>query len=171
MPVNIPTIETARLRMRAFREDDFEQYAVIMADPEVTRYLGDGNALSRAEAWRQMAMILGHWQLRGYGLWAVEEKETGVLLGRIGCFYPEGFPRFEVGYTLGRHAWGKGYASEGAAAALHYARTVLKRTGVTSVIKEGNVRSAAVASRLGATHVDTVPFYNATAWIYQYPDT
>ena len=107
----------------------------------------------------------------GLGLWAVEEKETGALLGRIGCFYPEGFPRFEVGYTLVRHAWGKGYASEGAAAALDYARTVLKRAGVTSVIKDGNLRSAAVAKRLGAVHVDTVPFYNATAWIYQYPDT
>jgi RimJ/RimL family protein N-acetyltransferase len=167
--MNIPEIETDRLRLRALRADDFEAYAKIMADPDVTRYLADGKPLSRTDAWRQLAMILGHWELRGFGLWAVEEKATGDLLGRIGCYDPEGWPAFEIGYTLARSAWGKGYASEGAAAALDYARNVLGRRDVTSVIKTGNVASVRVATRLGATLAEIVPFYESTAGIYRYP--
>ena len=66
---------------------------------------------SRADAWRQIAMIIGHWQLRGYGLWAVEERATGALVGRIGLFKPEGWPGFELGWMLRRDAWGQGYAT------------------------------------------------------------
>src|SRR5690348_9308151 len=99
MVLPIPELTTARLRFRAFGESDLDAYAAIMADPEVTRFLGTPEPMSRADAWRQMAMFLGHWVLRGFGLWAVEELESGRLIGRIGCHYPEGFPGFEVGYT------------------------------------------------------------------------
>lgn len=167
--MNIPVIHTERLVLRGLTADDFEEYAAIVADPEVTRYLADGQPLDRTNAWRQLAMILGHWELKGFGLWAVEEKSTGRLLGRIGCYDPEGWPAFEIGYTLARHAWGKGYASEGAAAALTYARTVLRRAEITSVIKTGNAGSVRVATKLGAVWSETVPFYESTAEIYRYP--
>jgi hypothetical protein len=72
-------------------------------------------------------MFAGHWVLRGYGLWAVEERVTGEFLGRVGCLNLEGFPAFEIAYTLAPWAWGKGYAREGAAAALRYARETLGR--------------------------------------------
>src|SRR6478735_3153314 len=112
--LEVPELVTDRLLLRGFRPDDFEAYAPIMADPTVTQFLGDGRPLSRSEAWRQMAMIVGHWALRGFGLWAVEERASGRLVGRIGCQEPEGFPAFEIGYVLAREAWGKGYAREGA---------------------------------------------------------
>jgi RimJ/RimL family protein N-acetyltransferase len=165
----IPELTTARLRLRGFRESDFEAYAAIMADPEVARFLGAGGSLSREDAWRQMAMILGHWVLRGYGLWAVEEQATGRLLGRIGCQYPEGFPGFEIGYTLGRHAWGHGYAREGAAAALAYARDVLHRSDIISLIRPDNGRSIRVAESLGAVASETVQFFGAPSVVYRYP--
>src|SRR5262245_38654649 len=107
------TLETPRLILRMFREDDFEPYASLCADPEVMRYLSGGNTLRRGEAWRHMAMIVGHWHLKGYGIWAVAERETGRLLGRIGFFNPEGWPGFELGWVLGKEHWGKGYATEG----------------------------------------------------------
>jgi Acetyltransferase (GNAT) domain len=103
----IPQLTTHRLLLRAFRPDDFEPYAAMMADPDVSRHLMDGRPLTRPEAWRQLAMFAGHWILRGYGLWAVEDRATGQFLGRIGCLNPEGFPAFEIAYTLGRWAWGK----------------------------------------------------------------
>lgn len=167
--LSIPELTTERLRLRAFRESDFEAYAAIMADPEVTRFLGSGPPLSRADAWRQMAMILGHWVLRGFGLWAVEELETGRLIGRIGCHYPEGFPAFEIGYTLGREAWGRGYAREGAAAALAYARNVLHRREIVSIIRPDNLRSQRVAQSLGALPAETVEFFGAPSVLYRYP--
>ena len=114
---NLKTIETERLLLRMFRDEDLDDYAVVCADDDVMRYLGDGRALERWEAWRQMAMIIGHWQLRGYGPWAVEERSTGKVIGRIGFFNPEGWPGFELGWVLGKAYWGRGYATEGASAA------------------------------------------------------
>src|SRR5207253_7997909 len=96
------TLETPRLLLRMLRESDLDAYAAMLADPEVMRHLGDGRPLSRPEAWRNLALMVGHWQLRGYGLWAAEERATGALVGRIGLWNPEGWPGLEVGWTLRR---------------------------------------------------------------------
>jgi RimJ/RimL family protein N-acetyltransferase len=142
-------LETERLTLRMFREDDFERYSTICADIEVMRYLGDGKTLTRAEAWRQMAMIIGHWQLRGYGIWAVEERESKDFVGRIGFFNPEGWAGFELGWVLGREYWGKGYATEGARRALDHAFTEMNRDHVISLIHPDNRGSIRVAERIG----------------------
>ncbi|MGH7646782.1 MAG: GNAT family N-acetyltransferase [Gemmatimonadaceae bacterium] len=165
----IPTLVTDRLVLRAFVQRDIDEYAAIIGDPDVTRHLGDGRPLSRAEAWRQMAMILGHWTLLGYGLWAVEEKATGALMGRIGCQQPEAFPGFEIAYTLGRQFWGRRFAREGAAVALAYARDVLGRTDIISVIRPANVGSIRVSQSLGGVLDGEVEFYGGPALIYRYP--
>jgi len=165
----IPELTTARLRLRGFSPNDFDAYAAIMADPDVTRHLGDGRPLARADAWRQMAMIIGHWSLRGFGLWAVEERSTGTFIGRIGCFHPEGFPGFEVAYTLAKPAWGRGYAREGAAAALQFARETLGRKDIISIIRPANIASIRVAESLGARPAETIEFYGAPSVLYRYP--
>ncbi|MFL5523456.1 MAG: GNAT family N-acetyltransferase [Gemmatimonadaceae bacterium] len=167
--IDIPRLSTDRLLMRGFSPDDFEAYAEMMGDAEVSGHLMDGHPLSRAEAWRQMAMFIGHWELRGFGLWAVEERTTGKFIGRIGCLQPEGFPAFEIAYTLTRSAWGKGYAREGAAAALHYARTTLNRAKIASIIRPANTASIRVAQSLGAVAGETVDFFDAASVLYWYP--
>lgn len=160
------TLESERLRLRQFRQDDFESYAVICADPEVMRYLGPGQPLARWEAWRQMAMILGHWQLRGFGLWAVEERATGALIGRIGFFEPEGWPGFELGWMLRRESWGKGYATEGARCALAHAFTTMGRTHLISLIRPDNAPSIRVAERIGERLEGRVDLFGAEALVY-----
>lgn len=167
--VEIPELTTDRLRLRAFQAADVEAYVAMMADPEVTRYLGEGRPMSRVEAWRQLAMFAGHWVLKGYGIWAVEERATGQFIGRIGCHDPEGFPAFEVAYTLARPGWGHGYAREGAAAALEYARSVLRHPAITSIIRPDNRRSIRVAVSLGGIQSETVEFYGAPSVLYRYP--
>jgi RimJ/RimL family protein N-acetyltransferase len=162
----VVTLETERLRLRMFREEDFAPYAQICADPEVMRYLADGKPLTGAEAWRQMAMILGHWQLRGYGLWAVEERATGALLGRIGLFNPEGWPGLELGWALGREHWGKGYATEGARRALRYAFDELKQPHIISLIRPENAASIRVAERLGETLEGRMELFGHAVLIY-----
>jgi RimJ/RimL family protein N-acetyltransferase len=142
-------LETDRLKLRMWRESDLDDYAEMSADPAVMRYLGGGKLLTRAEAWRSMAFFVGHWQLRGYGHWAVEEKMSGRMIGRIGFLNPEGWPGFEIGWTLARHAWGKGYATEGAKRALAYAFNELDRRHVISLIHPENTPSMRVAERLG----------------------
>jgi len=146
--MNEVTLETERLIMRMWRDADFEEYAELCADPEVMRFLG-GKVFDRTEAWRQMASMIGHWYLRGYGIWAVEEKESGRLAGRIGCINPEGWPGFEVGWTLKREFWGKGYATEAGRRALEYGFNELDKPHIISLIHPENRASIRVAERLG----------------------
>lgn len=141
------TLETKRLVLRMLREEDLDGYAEMCADEEVMRYIG--KPMSRMEAWRSMAMMIGHWQLRGYGMWAVEERQSGAFIGRIGCWYPEGWPDFEIGWMLRRAYWGRGFATEAARAALNYAFSELQRPHVVSLIHPENMTSIRVAERLG----------------------
>ena len=141
-------IESDRLILRMFREEDFEAYAKLTADPEVMRFLG-GKTFDRLEAWRHMAFLLGHWHLRGYGHWAVEEKASGNLVGRIGFLNPAEWPGFELGWTLAREYWGRGYATEGARRALKYGFDELDRPHIISLIHPDNNSSIRVAERLG----------------------
>jgi RimJ/RimL family protein N-acetyltransferase len=171
LSVDVPRVETPRLVLRGFTPADVDPYARMLAHPEVARFLGDGQPLSRADAWRQMAMIIGHWELRGFGLWAVEERASGRLLGRIGCHEPEGWPAFELGYALARDAWGQGFAREGAAAALDFARRVLRRQEIISLIRPANRASIRVAEHFGARRTGSVEFFGAPTEFYTYPRT
>jgi RimJ/RimL family protein N-acetyltransferase len=143
------TLQTDRLTLRPFRESDLDGYAAMCANAEVMRYLGESKPLSRAEAWRSMAVMVGHWQLRGYGMWAVEERQSGEFIGRIGCWNPEGWPGLEIGWTLRREFWGRGFATEGARAAIQYAFTELHQDRVISLIRPDNLNSIRVAEKVG----------------------
>lgn len=161
------TVETARLYLRQFRESDLEAYAEMCADPEVMRYIGPGEPLARSEAWRSMATMLGHWQLRGYGLWAVEEKTSGEMIGEIGCWKPEGWIDFEVGWTLRRAYWGKGYAVEAAQASVQYAFEQLGRSHLISLIIPENWRSIRVAEQLGEKPAGKTELFGKEVLIYR----
>lgn len=156
-----PELETARLRLRQFSERDFATYEQWCANIEVMRYLG-GKTFDTTGAWRHMAYLIGHWALRGYGYYAVEEKATGVLIGRVGYTDSIGWPGFELGWTLAPEARGKGYATEAARFLLDYAFEHLRRPHVISLIHPDNAPSRAVAGRLGQqvegeTEVLTMP--------------
>ncbi len=146
----IPRLETERLVLRGFRSEDFEQFTGFMADADVMRYLG-GQPLTRDEAWRSLAVSLGHWQLRGYGTWAVERKSDGAFMGRVGMINPEGWPGLEIGWTLGKPYWGGGYATEAAACAMRFAFLTQPVDRLISCIDPENKPSQAVARRLGET--------------------
>ncbi len=141
--------ETARLRLRLFAERDLDALAAIYADPQSMQYIGEGKTVSRSDTWRAIAAMLGHWALRGYGMWAIELKATGETIGRAGFIDSEGWPEFELGWQVARGHWGHGYAPEAAGFALDYARTRLARRRVASLIRPPNAPSIRVAEKIG----------------------
>ena len=165
--MDAPTLETARLRLRGFRQTDLDPYAQFCADAEVMRYIAAGMPLNRGEAWRQMAFFVGHWGLLGYGMWALEEKASGVLVGRVGFLQPPGWPDFELGWLLGRAFWGRGYALEAARVALRYAFETLGRERVISLIRPANHRSIKLAEQLGERLVEEMELFGGTALVYE----
>ena len=164
--ISIPTITTERLELRAFRADDLDAFATLNADPEVVKYLGAGKPWSREETWMQMAAFLGHWELRGYGLWAVEERASRQFIGRIGLLNPEGWYRLELAWTLTRSRWGNGFATEGARAALEYAFNVVKLDHIVSLIDSRNQPSIRVAERLGERLEERIELHGKDVCVY-----
>jgi RimJ/RimL family protein N-acetyltransferase len=142
-------LHTPRLGLVPLGAEHFEPLAAMYADPEVIRFL-EPAPLDRAEAWRRLAIHVGHWALRGYGNFACIEKTSGEFVGRCGPWFPEGWPALEIGYSFRRASWGRGFASEAASACARYAYDVLKAPAVVSLVHPDNLRSQRVAERGGA---------------------
>ncbi len=159
-------VETERLLLRLPVEADADALLPVF-DAEVVRYL-DGNVPSRDDLWRSIATWLGHWELRGYGMHTWVEKATGAVVGRGGLWYPSGWPQLEVGWTLGRSHWGRGYATEAGRAALDLAWRHLAPDWVCSVIHPDNGRSHQVARRLGGQVVGTQTLRGFPVEIWRY---
>lgn len=144
------TLETERLILRPCELGDLEGFADMFGDPEVARFVtADGKPMPRFGAWQSLCSTVGHWALRGFGMFAVVERATGRFVGRVGPWAPEGWPGFEVGWTLTHAMWGKGYATEAASRCLEYSFTELNQPHVMSLILPDNIRSIHVAERLG----------------------
>lgn len=145
-----PRLETARLILRAWRESDVEPFIAMMAEPDVARFLSSTQApMERIDAWRTLALNLGHWALRGYGLFAVEEKASGAFVGRVGAWRPEGRADIELGWGLRRAYWGRGYAFEAACAAGDWMFATLALERIASFVHVDNAASQDLARRLG----------------------
>src|SRR5689334_22942648 len=144
----IPQLETERLIMRGPSGSDFEPFAKMMADPDVARFIAPA-PMERSDAWRALSSAIGHWALRGYGAWTVMRKSDGAYVGRVGMINPEGWPGLEIGWTLDKPHWGKGYATEAAAAAMRYAFLTQPVDRLISCIDPDNVASQQVAKRIG----------------------
>jgi RimJ/RimL family protein N-acetyltransferase len=144
-----PILETDRLILRAPTAEDLEPWVTFAADKETMRFLGGPQA--RSVAWRGICTVAGSWPIRGFGMFSVIEKASGRWVGRLGPWQPEDWPGTEVGWGLSRDCWGRGYATEGAAACMDYVFDVLGWTEAVHTIEPGNLGSQAVAKRLGST--------------------
>jgi RimJ/RimL family protein N-acetyltransferase len=149
MQLAIPILETERLTLRSFREADVRALFELSQDPDVVRYVGDRRVPTLQETWRAVAGWLGHWTLRDYGQWAVEERASGRFIGRAGIINPVDWPGPEVGYLLGRDWWGHGFATEAAQAAMDWGFREIGFADLLSLIDPANAASIAVAAHLG----------------------
>jgi RimJ/RimL family protein N-acetyltransferase len=143
-----PRIETERLILRLPVIEDFDAYATNMADAEASRFIGGPQ--SRPVAWRGFLQLAGAWAIQGFSMFSVIEKSSSRWIGRLGPWKPEGWPGNEVGWGLAREAWGKGYATEGASAAIDWAFGHLGWDRVIHCIDPENMASGNLARRLGS---------------------
>lgn len=165
-------LETERLILREIdMERDLDPWVEMMSDEDTVRYIG-GKTLCRAGCWRQMATMMGHQSVRGYGFWTVEEKSSGKFVGRIGPWNPEGWPEPEVGWTVTRKHTRKGYAREAGQACIDYVFETLGWDKVIHVIDKDNLGSIKTAESLGSKRLYKVeelpPFPAGTfdCWAY-----
>ncbi|WP_037917446.1 GNAT family N-acetyltransferase [Actinacidiphila yeochonensis] len=147
------TIETPRLVLRRWREEDVEPYAAVNADPEVMRWIGDGSVRDTAETRAHIERIERLWETEGFGLFAVELRDTGEFAGFTGLsvphFLPAVMPAVEVGWRLGRRFWGRGLATEAARASVRFAFREAGLPELLSLVRAGNAPSANVTRKLG----------------------
>jgi RimJ/RimL family protein N-acetyltransferase len=141
-------IETARLILRQPRLSELDRWAQFMADPATANPLG--GVQPRAAVWRSLAMMAGSWAIAGFGMFSVLDRSSGTWVGRLGPWCPEGWPGTEVGWGILREYWGRGYATEGAIAAIDWAFDRLGWAEVIHAIATDNRNSQAVAQRLGS---------------------
>lgn len=142
-------IETPRLILRVPRIEDFDRFAELHGDEVAARHIG--GAVSRTEAWRRFLWQPGAWQVQGFGMFAVIDRQTGRWLGQTGPWRPEGWPGNEIGYSFHPDAWGRGYALEATSAAIDWALEHLGWDSFIHCIAPENAASQKLAARLGST--------------------
>jgi RimJ/RimL family protein N-acetyltransferase len=160
-------LETNRLVLRMFRDGDWRDLHEYYGDSECMRYTLK-KAHTEAETWRVMASLVGHWHLRGYGPYAVEEKASGTVLGIVGLWYPMGWPEPEIAWGLARRHWGRGFAREAARAVHHMALHCLPDVALISFIDALNTASIHLAKALGAVYEKTVAFRGESWVVYRH---
>jgi RimJ/RimL family protein N-acetyltransferase len=174
----VTTLETDRLLLRPPVPEDAEPLAPMYADPEVMRYLGDGHTLEREETERSVRRMIDAWKADGFGLFTTVRKEDEAVIGRVGLIVwnpetwqtthadAEGPTELEVGYTLGRPFWGRGYATEAAAAARDFALGQLGARRLIALIIYGNDASENVARKLGFEYERDILFGRRDAQLF-----
>jgi RimJ/RimL family protein N-acetyltransferase len=168
MTTDIAVLHTARLRLVVPEARHAAPFAALHADPYTMRYIGQGRPLDRTDAWLHLAMLIGHWQMRGYGIWMLEDAGDGTFAGRVGLFHPPGWDEAELSWMIVPALRGQGLATEAAQAVRDVAFGPLGMTSLISLIKPGNQASRRVATKVGAVAAETVSFPDGPLQTYRY---
>ena len=162
-----PVLETERLRLRGWLAADIEPLARFYADAELSRFVG--GPLDYGSAWRLLALEAGHWMLRGYGMWVIDEKDGASFAGYCGLWEPGDWPELEIGWIFRGEFQGRGYATEAALRVRDFAYGEMKRTTLVSYIDPENEPSKRVARRLGAVYEKTIELRGHTVEAFRHP--
>ncbi|MEO0619807.1 MAG: GNAT family N-acetyltransferase [Pseudomonadota bacterium] len=166
----IPELETERLLLRQWREADVEPFATLYADDKTAFFIG--GVAPMEQVWRRLASYVGHWVLRGYGMWALEEKASGRFVGYSGLWFPLGFAERDLAWGLVPDAHGSGFGVEAARRVKQYAFEDLGWSELFSNIDDENTPSIRLAERLGAVRERNVVVLDRPGAIYRHsPDT
>jgi RimJ/RimL family protein N-acetyltransferase len=153
-------IETRRLRLRPWRDDDLDRLAEIYADPEVMRYIGPGTTANRAQTIRAIVRMRANWDQHNFGMWALEVADSAELIGRQGLSFLDQTPEIEIGYCLAQDAWGHGYATESGQEVVRFAFDVLRLDHLAGITYPQNQASQRVLNKCGLGYVGERRYYD-----------
>lgn len=165
--MNIPEIETARLLLRAFTPGDLDDLYLVFGDAEVMTYISGGKPRTREATRAGLLRTIEGWQNRGFGLWAVVEKDSGHVIGYCGLIFLEGTTEIELAYGLAKSSWGKGFATEAARASLRFGFEELKLERIVAVVNPQNITSQRVLEKLGMKYTKDAHHYDADLMYYE----
>ena len=154
----MPAIETDRLLLRMFGPEDLDELARLFSDPDVMRYVGEGQPVNREEADRALQSIIKHWQTHGFGRWAAVDKRTREFVGFGGLRSLFGTP--EVVYHLAPAHWGKGLATELGRASLRFGFEDRQFDRIVAIAKPLNTASVHVMEKLGMHFEKDARYYD-----------
>lgn len=167
LALNIPVIETERLRLRAPQLSDLDAMVKFFASDR-SQFVGGPR--DEATTFMSLTSRIGHWVVREYGLWHFEEKDTGTFMGWTGVINAPGWHEPELGWSVMEAGEGKGYASEAALAARAYAAAHFGMPQLMSYLAPANTRSVAMAKRLGATYEREHQLHGKLCHVYRHPN-
>ncbi|MFZ6647749.1 GNAT family N-acetyltransferase [Undibacterium sp. TJN25] len=160
---SVQHLQTERLTLREYRREDFDVFADHLMNSESSVHLGSSD---RQMAWRIFSSHAGLWLIHGAGWWAIENRQTGQLVGNVGAFFREESTEMEMGWNTYRPFWGQGIANEAAAAVLNYAFETRREPKVRALIASANKSSLRVAERLGMTYETETELYGKVIGSY-----
>ena len=162
----MPEIETERLRLRMFSPDDLDALSLITGDAEVMKYLGTSGARTREKTKNTIDAILRHWGEHGFGIWALDHRAHGRLIGWCGLQMLEKTPEVEVAYLLAKDYWNQGLATEAARAGIEYGLNELKLDRIVAIARPENIGSYRVMEKVGMKYEKDAHFYNVDVVYY-----
>jgi RimJ/RimL family protein N-acetyltransferase len=163
--VNIPVLETERLRLRAYQAADLPPLLAMWQQPQFYQYI-TGQPAPEEEVWPRLLRDTGLWAVCGFGYWAIEEKATGQFIGAVGfadfrrAISPALGEWPEAGWSLAPHAHGQGYATEALRAALAWGDAHFSQPRTVCIINVANQPSLRLAARVGYQEFGRTVFKN-----------
>jgi RimJ/RimL family protein N-acetyltransferase len=161
-----PTLETARLLMRPVADDDLDAIAALYADADVMRYIGLRGPLTYEQTRERVAFMVDHWRKHGFGMWSLRLKDGGEFVGRCGLRTMDNTTEIELGYTLARAFWGRGYATEASRAVVRHAFDTLKLKRLVAIADPANTASVNVMKKLGMAFERVGHYYGSECVLY-----
>jgi RimJ/RimL family protein N-acetyltransferase len=162
----IPTIVTPNVTLRPFNPDDAELMHRILAGKDVLRYFPGTNAPTLEQVQRMIESVLKHWEEKGYGLWAVELRENGDLIGRCGLQLIADTAEVEIDFIIDRQYWGRGLATEAGKAGLKFGFEELGLVSVVGIVHPENLASQRVLEKLGMQFVEATEYFGMACYRY-----
>ena len=164
--MKITEILTERLNLRSFHETDILPMQRILNGKDVLRYFPKTDPLSRERVERMISNLLKHWKEHGFGLWAVEKRSTGELLGRCGLQIIPDTGEREVDFIFGRAYWGQGFATEAGLASLHYGFEVVQLDEIVGIVHVENIASMRVLEKIGMQRTRREQYFGIDCFRY-----